>query len=174
MSHWYQCDTLNIGSRHMNIGMRHLVSKKKCYICSMKQRLEIKTRNNDNSRIHNFHSRSIHTHIGHHHILCHDTWVPELSWWSLEGRVQPCRFHQAGTVLYLPVPGINAYHPAEPVVSAEWLASEPCIGMQRNSHHLICKSKKERYYENSQSFMLNCIAICKKSGTFASRFTNRK
>ena len=28
MSHWYQCDTLNIGSRHMNIGMRHLVSKK--------------------------------------------------------------------------------------------------------------------------------------------------
>ena len=32
VSHWYQCDTLNIGSRHMNIGMRHLVSKKMLYL----------------------------------------------------------------------------------------------------------------------------------------------
>ena len=112
---------------------------------NQKQWIEIKKiRNNDNSRIHTLHFRSIHTHIGHHHILCHDTWVPELSWWSLEGRVQPCRFHQAGTVLYLPVPGINAYHPAEPMVSAEWLASEPCTRHAEKfaSSHLPIKKRE--------------------------------
>lgn len=63
------------------------------------------------------------------------------------------------------------------IVFLLFMASSLALGMPRHtekfaSSHL--QIKRERYYENSQSFMLNCIAVCKKSGTFACRFTNWK